>query len=141
MLILDEQPLPTTRLLGVSWVILLKELSQTSCFDQKGTSCCILMSCLSLFPIAETNASLHLPKMSALLRHVFGDSYKTFRLKSVWTELNCTEPLTLIWTESPYLPLTECFPPGLATWSATAERGFGAAKISQNNSHLLHESS
>ncbi len=82
------------------------------------------MPCLSLFPIAESIASLHLPKMSALLRHVFGDSYKRFSLKSVWTELNCTEPLKLIWTEPPYLPLTvaEYFPSGLAAWSATAGR-------------------
>lgn len=82
------------------------------------------MPCLSLFSSAESIASLHLPKMSALLWHVFGDSYKRFSLKSVWTELNCKEPLKLSWSQPPFLLVTvaEWFPSGLAAWSAAAER-------------------
>ncbi len=40
--------------------------SPKSCFNQTRTSCYILMPCLSLFSIAKSIASPHLPKMSAL---------------------------------------------------------------------------
>lgn len=115
------------RVVGALWASRLSDSPLKPCLNQTGTSCCILMPCLTLFSISESICQHTFAKNVStffFLRQVFeGNSYKRFSLESVWTEFNCREPLQHIWTRPPFLLWTvaEYVPSGLAARDAAAE--------------------